>query len=239
MRSEGEIADFEVEARRRIIMPCKVCDGMGPKGCECVVRHKHEVRCYTACLPRGFWDVKDEDVTHNTEVFQTVIQRYGRKLGTACREGYGLVLSGANGVGKTMFLSYILTRVLKKGLTAYYTSALQLDHNVRRGFSDREAAERLRIMLTVDFLAIDELGKEKHKEGDSFMRKELERILKERYDDNAPVLLATNMAATDFKNEYGQTLASIITGKYETVTMKPGDFRAELRKKMKKEMGYR
>lgn len=238
VKSELEVEDFATAARSRLIEPCTICKGMGPADCECVQRVSLEVHAYEACVPRDFWDSTPDDVEHNKHNFNEAVASYMRKLGTANKHGYGLIFQGDNGVGKTMFMGMVLMAALRKNLTAYYTSMPQLDYDVKRGFNDHVAAERLRIMLTVDFLAIDELGKERFKNGDNFMRLHLERILKQRFDDNAPTLLATNMEMSELEQEYGRTFMSIIVGKYRPVLMEAGDFREQLKERMSKRMGF-
>lgn len=238
VKSDAEVQDFATAARTRLIEPCPFCKGVGLSDCACMKRVGLEVAAFEACIPRDFWDSTEKDVVHNRANFTDVVQAYTRKLGTANKHGYGLIFLGDNGVGKTMFMSYVLMAAVRKGLSAYYTSMPQLDYDIKRGFNDPAAHERLRVMFTVDFLAIDELGKERFKTGDNFLRLHLERILKQRFDDNAPTLLATNMEMTELETEYGRTLLSIIIGKYTTVLMEAGDYREHLKERMTKRMGF-
>jgi len=108
------------------------------------------------------------------------------------------------------------------------------------GMDDKEAKRRLDWLLTSDFLAIDEMGKEKRKtkNGSLFVNVQMERILKQRYDDSMPVLLATNMDHGALAGSYGSTVMSIIDGKYQTVAMEPGDCRKKMAEKMTKDMKY-
>jgi DNA replication protein DnaC len=112
----------------------------------------------------------------------------------------------------------------------------QLTYDIKRGFDDSTIRRRLEWYLTSDFLAIDEMGKERFRDGDTFFRTELERLLKSRYEERMPTLLATNASLSELDKYYGATLSSMLTGKYECVMMEPGDFRREKRKKMRKDM---
>jgi len=115
---------------------------------------------------------------------------------------------------------------------------LELDHNIKRGFNDLEATRCLERMLSADFLALDEMGKERVRDGDSFIRSQIERILKSRFDDGYPTLLATNADPSDMEKFYGASVASMIEGKYQTVTLGTGDFRKRMRVKMEADMGF-
>lgn len=196
--------------------------------------------CFEACIPRTFWNVRGEDVTYNTAVFSAVVVRYRKRLRRALRRGYSLLFVGDNGVGKTMFASYLLTQAVKRGFTAYYTTLTQLDADIKRGFRDREADQRLQAMLESDFVAIDEVGKERSKTAtiDSFTTAQFESFLKRRYDNGEPVILGSNAAHSDLCKMYGATIESMIDGRYQVVSLDPGDCRRSHKTQMKRAMRF-
>jgi DNA replication protein DnaC len=234
VRTEQEAADYRLEAQAEMEQ-CPKCRGLDQE-CECVALRELNVRAFEAGVPRDFWGYTADDVRFNREAFDAVVRPYVRKLGLALKRGYGLLFLGDNGTGKTMFMSYVLMAVCRRNFSAFYTTMTQLAHDVKRGFNDREAQQRLDWYLTSDFVAVDEMGKERFKTGDTFMRTEFERILKARYDDARPTLIATNMDLEELEKMYGATFTSMLVGKYEQVIMEPGDFREHMRKRMKSEM---
>jgi DNA replication protein DnaC len=223
MRSEAECAAFELAT----------IDQLG----EDDPRVGYRVACFEACIPRTFWNVRGDDVTYNTAVFSAVVVRYRKRLRRALRRGYSLLFVGDNGVGKTMFSSYLLTQAVKRGFTAYYTTLTQLDADIKRGFRDREADQRLQALLESDFVAIDEVGKETYKR-DSFTMSQFEALLKRRYDDGEPVILGSNVAHSDLCKMYGATVESMVDGRYQVVSLEPGDCRREHKAQMKRAMRF-
>jgi DNA replication protein DnaC len=223
MRSEAECDAFEMAT----------ADQLG----EDDPRVGYRSRCYEACIPRTFWNVSGDHVTYNTAVFSAVVVRYRKRLRLALQRGYSLLFVGDNGVGKTMFASYLLTQAIKRGFTAYYTTLTQLDGDIKRGFRDREADQRLQAMLESDFLAIDEVGKERFKL-DSFTTSQLESLLKRRYDNGEPVILGSNAAHDDLCKMYGATIESMIDGRYQVVSLEPGDCRRSHKTQMKRAMRF-
>jgi len=236
MRTADEVAEFALQARYRYVHGCKRCKGVD-EDCSCYRKYQYKVAAYEACIPKDFWNVQAKDITHNIEVFTNVVEKYVKRLDKALLYGYGLVLLGDNGVGKTYFLSYILMKAIRANRTVYYTTLPQLDYDIKRGFKDTAAEDRLRWLLTSDFVAIDEMGKE-HRATTGYMDVQIERILKQRCDDSMPVLLATNMDFEALLMTYGPTISSIIGGKFQPVTMKPGDYRAKMAVKMDNDMEY-
>lgn len=240
MRDEQEVDDFRAEASD-LVTRCRDCKGsLANLACACVRRFHFEVEAFEAGIPRDFWYVKSDDVTHNVRVFTRYIKPYVARMNKAHRHGYGMLLSGPNGVGKTMFMSYILTNVIRRGKSAYYTTLLQLDHDLKRGFDSPAARARLDLMLTSDFLGMDEMTKEQFRSLDkpTWMKTQVERILKQRFDESKPVLMGTNASPGGLAEVYGPTIASVIAGKYRTVVMEPGDVRRQLSKKMSADMGW-
>ncbi len=135
-------------------------------------------------------------------------------------------------------MSYILGKAIESGRTAYYITSLQLEHYVKIGFGDNVIRERLDWMLESDFLAIDEFGKEKRTKERTFMDQQIERILKQRYDNSMPFLLSTNLSHESLIKMYGSTIGSMINGKLKIVQMAPGDFRLKTAKSMNEKMDY-
>lgn len=198
-----------------------------------------QVELFRACVPVDFWLVCDQDVTHNRKVWEDFVLPYCEALHVARRRGYGLHLEGDNGVGKTMFAAYVLGCAIRAGYTAYYTTVLDLNFDLRRGLDNREVMERMDQLLEMDFLALDELTKEQYKEGDSWMRTHVERVLKFRHDNNLPTVVAANAGLDQIGEAYGPTVRSVLVGKYQRVLFEPGDFRDRIQKRMRKEMRFR
>jgi len=241
MRTEKEVARYSEMLERHVVSKCQKCFGADPK-CECFKKYRFLSSAYEACIPSDFWEVERRDIDHNEEIFDKVVLKYISKMKKVLQKGYSLALIGDNGVGKTCFISYILANAIKRGRTVYYTTLPQLEHDIKLGFDKSNGSMQKRIdwFLTSDFLAIDEVAKEKKAKGKSnhFMNVEIERILKQRYDDGMPVLLAANIDRVSFLNSYGSTVKSMLLGKYQVVQMDEGDHRTKMAKQMAKDMEF-
>jgi DNA replication protein DnaC len=193
---------------------------------------------YAGCVPKLFWFVEPDKVKHNRDAFIRVILPFQRNLKRAFNDGYGLLLLGDNGTGKTLFMSYLLGRAVNQGFTIYYTTLARLDAHIKRGFGDQEATKRLTEMLGADFLVIDEMGKE-HIKRDGFLMTQLEMVLKERYDDGYPTMMASNLDFDQLSKTYGTTIASMLEGRYEILKLEGGDYRKKASRDMRDRMGYK
>lgn len=196
-----------------------------------------ELAMFRSCVPQLYWHVKSSDVKHNQVAFQSKVMPYRRRLRRAHRHGYGLLFVGDNGTGKTLFISYLLARCAKAGYSTYYTTLKGMDLNIKRGYDDPASGRRLRAALAADFLAIDELGKE-HARSPHLVA-ELEHVLKSRYDDGYPTLLASNLSLKTLAELYGPTVASMLDGRFAQVQLEGGDYRTKMAGTMEREMGYK
>ena len=237
MKTQGEVEEFSQKARFATIHRCKKCNGINPD-CTCYLQYNTAVQAFEACVPKDFQNIKPGDVKHNVDVFKGIVLKYVEKLNIAIKKGYSLAFLGANGAGKTYFMSYILMEAIRRGRTAYYTTIPQLEFDLKRGWKDKALEQRLEWLLTSDFLALDEAGVERKMRKDNEIAVHIERILKQRCDDNAPVLLSTNLSYKSLLSVYGSAVGSVIDGKFEKVIMESGDYRKKIARKMKKEMGY-
>lgn len=237
MRTPDECEEYKQLALQRR-SKCRLCQGKNA-GCQCLTEAVVKSGAYEACVPMDFWGYGPKSIKHNKPQFDQSVEPYVKRIKTARLNGYGLIFLGDNGVGKTTFISYVLMQAIRAGMTSYYTTMPQLDYDIKRGFNSKEHAERLELMLSSDFLALDEMGKERFKgDNDTYMRTQVERILKRRFDNSLPVLMAANADMEEVNKLYGNSIASIIGGKYKTVMMEPGDFREQLQGQMDKDMGY-
>ena len=224
MRTQHDISDYSGRLEKRVknkerLVFCRVA--------------------YEACIPQDFWNVKEKDVALNKKIFKTVVKQYVKNLTLSLNKGYGLLITGNNGSGKTMFLSYILKQAILKNRFVYYTTAPKLENDLKKGWSNSEYAFRLERMMSSDFVAIDELGKEaEEKTKDNYMTSQAERFFKQRFDDGFPTLLASNRSLQELFDIYGESFASIIDGRYKVVGLASEDFRKQLGIKMNEEMGY-
>lgn len=237
-----EIADPEA---MRCPLPCGGKDLSCPRNCR--GNRDYTIRAFTACIPRRFWWIEAEDVSHNREIFDGIILPYVQRMPIALKLGAGLFLSGDNGTGKTYFLSYVLSRPVRANAwTCYYTTSIQLWENITKGWKDPEVRDRLESMLARDFVVIDELGKAsigKTGNSRSLYLAELERILKLRAEMPKPTLFASNsslgdLCASQDDDGLGETIASLIKGSCRPVVMEHGDFRQTKKSEIASQMGW-
>jgi DNA replication protein DnaC len=142
------------------------------------------------------------------------------------RAGKGLILMGAVGCGKTHLGCAILNCALEDGYHAAYWDVPQQLELMMYGHADD--IDQMRILdkaLMAQVLLLDDLGAEK---ASDWTRKELMVILDERYRENKPTIITSNLMLTD--GELRQTCGDraysrLCSDHYQAVALTAADYR--------------
>lgn len=140
--------------------------------------------------------------------------------------GRGLILMGAVGCGKTHLGCAVLNCALEDGYRAAYWNVPQQLEMMMYGHADE--AEQVRILdkaLLADVLLLDDLGAEK---ASAWTQKELVVILDERYRENKPTIITSNLMLTDgeLRTTCGDRAYSrLCSDHYQAIALTATDYR--------------
>ncbi len=140
--------------------------------------------------------------------------------------GRGLILMGAVGCGKTHLGCAILNCALEDGYHAAYWNVPQQLEMLMPG--NAEDIDQMRILdkaLLADVLLLDDLGAEK---SSLWTQKELMVILDERYRENKPTIITSNLMLTDgeLRKSCGDRAYSrLCSDHYQAVALTAADYR--------------
>lgn len=170
----------------------------------------------------------------NPEVKSQVVQ-YMDHLANAKREGISLFMYGVNGVGKTMLGVEVLKQALREGYSAQMVSLSGIVQMYSDGWysvEKREAFdERVR---NVDFLMIDDVGKEFRSSKSGLTEIAFDNLIRYRTLRNKPMIITTNSDVEAIGNVYGKSLVSLLYGKFMPLRVLGEDYRkARLSKTVK------
>lgn len=121
----------------------------------------------------------------------------------------GLVFSGEVGTGKTHeAISLIKHLYIKHDVQALFEPSADLIYELRNSISKGEFEQVITRYQTTNLLVIDDLGTETATE---FLMENLYMIINYRYNYMKPIIMTTNLNASDFAKVYGQRLLSRLT----------------------------
>lgn len=144
------------------------------------------------------------------------VRNYISKLELNFRGGVGIFFCGSNGVGKSMLsciilkeayaLRYSCRRVTFSKYIDIYASGWDIRDHDRRETAEQDFHEEY---MGAEFLVLEEVGKER----DTKLAKPvLEELLRYREEHCYPTIICTNLDSKDFKEAYGNSVASLVNG---------------------------
>lgn len=127
---------------------------------------------------------------------------YVKTLPKNLEKGYGLILRGPDGVGKTAAACRILMEAMARGpVNTYFVLAQNIDHHAmnRRDRTEDGGSVWNMIVRDAHFLVIDDLAAERKTEWTSQW---VELVLTERYHRLLPTIVTTNPGDEDVFDRY-------------------------------------
>jgi len=137
-----------------------------------------------------------------------------------------LILYGHSGLGKTFLCNAIAKEVLDSGKTVIYLSAFQLFRRFEnyRFHKEEEIVtnDDIESIFVCDLLIIDDLGTEFN---NAITKAELFNALNSRLLNKKPTVISTNLAPSEWVNNYSERIISRIFGYYTQLKFIGSDIR--------------
>lgn len=164
-----------------------------------------------ANIGRRYWKARLEDFPEGYKGLD-VVQRYVDSLLDNIRDGYGLLIFGPKGHGKTHVSCVVLKRALLHNARGLLLPVNRLQEVVieRPAFSiDHDEISLFHRARDVDLLVLDDLGEEHTKD---FNTRVLENLLRYRSNRRRATILTTNLKPSDgeLEDRYGTWLPQLL-----------------------------
>ena len=139
------------------------------------------------------------------------------------RRGYGILMCGETGLGKTHLSLAIAGKVMQQGYTVVYGSVGNLLARVEREhFSNGGSLDSMETLLSCDLLILDDLGTEF---SSAFLNSALYNIINSRILSEKPTIISTNLSLQELGSRYSDRIVSRIVGSYELLQFEGRDIR--------------
>lgn len=155
-----------------------------------------------------------------------VVKSYVENLEHNLEQGYGLILKGNVGTGKTTLAIAVMQKMIQGNRTGcqFVPLASLLDEIFTRKGDDRaEYTDRLK---NCQLLVIDDMGQE-HSEG--WVQIKFENIISERYNRCRSTIFTSNMSAEQMKGRYAERIIDRFRDNCEIVNFMGRSLRGGLR----------
>lgn len=181
---------------------------------------------------KGFPEARiNLDFNKGKEILDEVLF-YAENLEKARQRGISILLFGPNGTGKTLLGCCLLKVALLKEYTAQMTSLGGIIETYTDGWASYEKRERFnRRVKNVDFLLIDDVGKEYRAKSNDLTEIAFDNLIRYRSFRRKPFILTTNASSEALHNTYGKSLMSLVYGKCLNVFVDGVDYRSAIQAK--------
>lgn len=136
-----------------------------------------------------------------------------------------ILMSGPTGTGKTHLSLAVANKVLEKGYSVVYDSAINILNEMKREYLSLEyATEMTDSVMTADLLIIDDLGTE---HTTAFYTSTVYNIINTRLNRKKPTIISTNLNYGEIRRRYEARIASRITTMYVSMQFSGDDIRLQ------------
>ena len=158
-------------------------------------------------IGRRYWSAEMTQFEESTT--KQLFRQYVQQLDSNYNEGWGFFLYGANGVGKTHASCALLKEIERRGYATYCILADVLKVAYIDGSRFDQDSSVVQRVERVDFLLLEDLGKEYSGKGSGFAELCFENLLRKRTRECLPTLITTNLTPSAFQERYKQSAASL------------------------------
>jgi DNA replication protein DnaC len=151
-------------------------------------------------------------VPERMAVMQSVME-YASNLKNARAEGISLWMYGGNGYGKTHLGISVQKMAIRQGYKTQFANLSGILTLIKRAWNNHELEEVIEKRIkNVDFLVIDDLGKEYKTKNNDFVEVTFDELIRYRCNRRLPMIITTNTSMDKIQSTYGNSVASLLVG---------------------------
>lgn len=139
------------------------------------------------------WTFANDD--HANEYISTIARNYVENFSEMMENGKGLVFFGQVGTGKTFAAASIANALIDKGHPCLVTNFARLVNTIFGMYEGKQ--DYIDSLNRYHLLVIDDLAAERNTE---YMNEIVYNIIDSRYRAGLPIIITTNLTATELKN---------------------------------------
>lgn len=197
---------------------------------------------YLLCgIKSGLHDKTLDDFTNDEDALR-MVRKYLRKAKEMYKDGIGLYLWGSNGTGKTHLMSCSFKTLIAKGYKVRLFSMDEIvDKFTSSWYSDEDKHDLNNILRNIDFLGIDEFGKNVDKDGNpvylpDLVKRVMESVIRFRVQMNKPIWITSNTDPKFVNEVFSEDVASLLNEAVVPICVRGADFRKTILKRNKKKL---
>lgn len=199
-----------------------------------------EKEYFIYCGVKSKWHDKELDDFENDSEALECVTSYLKKSKLMSSKGIGLYLWGANGTGKSHLMNCSFINLIRNGYKARVYSIDEIvDKFTSSWYSDEEKHDLNNVLRNIDFLGIDEFGKNLDHDGNpirlpDLVKRVLESVIRFRVQMKRPIWITSNTDPKYVRQVFSEDIASLLNEAVISVSVKGSDFRKIISKRNKR-----
>lgn len=142
-----------------------------------------------------------------------------------------ILIFGNTGLGKTHLSLAVANKVLEKGYSVIYDSAINILREIEKEHFNRVyGSEMTDLVMQTDLLILDDLGTE---QTTPFYTSTIYNIINTRLNRNIPTIISTNLSYENIQKRYDERVVSRITTQYKNIQFSGTDIRWQKKNEQK------
>lgn len=138
-------------------------------------------------------------------------------------QSHSILIFGKTGLGKTHLSLAVANKILERGYSVVYDSAMNILHEIEKEhFSREHISEMTDLVMMTDLLILDDLGTE-HKT--QFYASTIYNIINTRLNRKKATIINTNLTYEEIRERYDERVVSRLTTQYMNMEFKGTDVR--------------
>lgn len=192
---------------------------------------------YLYCGIKVGWHNKSLSDFDNDDEALECIKKYLRKPNSMIEDGVGIYLWGSNGTGKSHLMNCAFKTLIQRNFKVrIYSMDEIVDKFTSSWYSDDEKRDLDNVLRNIDFLGIDEFGKNVDKDGKpvylpDLVKRVMESVIRFRVQMHKPIWFASNTDPKFVKDVFSEDTASLLNEAVVPICVRGKDFRKEIQRR--------
>lgn len=210
---------------------------VGEYACNCEDQYVLHRRFLHAGIHENFQRLGWADFEHIPDEAIEMATEYLDHADAFVSAGFGLVIWGDKGNGKTLLSNLILKELVALGFDCYANTFSSMIDTFADGWRDKDDRKWFsRRVRNADVLLIDDLFRERNKGVGSVGENALEETLRHRVSRSKPTIITMNPDPAEIEKGYGSHTVSLLAERARVYAFHGPDRRAEMNERFRREI---
>ena len=184
---------------------------------------RYLIRLTLSKIPIEYWNLHLDSLKVSSE-YKDTVGYYIDNIENAADKGMGVFFTGSNGIGKTSMMCEIGKVAVAHCFAVQYFTVYEYVTGIQNG--DTEIWDSK--INSAGFCLIDEIDKKYMKSGSDFVVKTVDNLFRKILNAGKVIIACTNWTLDEIRENFGESISSLIFGKCKIVNMIGSDYRSEL-----------